>query len=885
MNTFFLYKISFISIDCGIEKDRFYYDDSTGIPYTSDAQFIDSGVNNNISQDYITNSLPAQLLSLRSFPSGSRNCYTLSVSSGVKYLLRASFLYGNYDGLNNAEPDNPMLFDLVLGVNLWKTINISDASIIYTAEALTVAEFDLISVCLVDTNSGTPFISLLELRALKTSLYPAVNASSSLVLCRRLNVGSSKNQLHRYPEDPYDRLWEPYTYSPYWTSISTTFNVENPPKDVFEVPSSVLQTAVMPTNATSLKFYWDAIRERDGTFSQYHLFMHFAEIQSNASNRTSIFNVHLNGDLWDGPFAPNYLSSGHIYTTTPGSLYQYNISINQANTSVLPPILNAVEIYSLIKLKELATDFRDIVAIMAIKAHFQIKRNWMGDPCAPRNFVWEGLICSYSIYAPPRITTLNLSSSGLTGEIPATLANLSEIKYLDLSYNNLTGEIPDFLAKLTSLQLLILTGNQLNGSIPPALLGRSTDGPLILSIEDNSPPCDVENSCNNKKNIAPLREIFLATALLLSLLIVFYLLRMRKKEKAELVSDTIVKLQKEGSQKAPIQSESRQFTYGELENITNNFELQIGKGGFGTVFHGYLDGGTQVAVKMRSQTSSQGSKEFMCEAQLLTRVHHRNLVPLIGYCNDDHYLALVYEYMSEGSLEDHMRGKTDSTRVIGWEERLRIAIEAAQGLEYLHKGCKPPVIHRDVKTSNILLSEKLEAKLADFGLSKSFHESLTHVSTAVVGTVGYLDPEYYSTFKLSEKSDVYSFGVVLLELITGQRAVLPRPEKCHISHWMRQRLANGNISDFVDTRMQEVYDVNSIWKVADLAMKCTAATSSRRPNMAYVVARLKEALAMEASSQDRSYEMSVQASESSESETSDVARGGRINRVGGPAGR
>lgn len=188
----------FISIDCGIEEEKLYNDDITGMLYRSDAQFIDSGVNNNISAVGIANSVPSRFLSLRSFPIGGRNCYTLQpVLQGSKYLVRASFLYGNYDGLNNAQNDRPILFDLILGVNLWKTINISYASVVYTVEALTVAEFDFISVCLVNRNSGTPFISSLELRPLEMSLYDAVNASNSLVLYHRLNVGSPKNKLLR----------------------------------------------------------------------------------------------------------------------------------------------------------------------------------------------------------------------------------------------------------------------------------------------------------------------------------------------------------------------------------------------------------------------------------------------------------------------------------------------------------------------------------------------------------------------------------------------------------------------------------------------------------------------------------------------------------------
>ncbi|MQM12305.1 hypothetical protein Taro_045223 [Colocasia esculenta] len=169
---------------------------------------------------------------------------------------------------------------------------------------------------------------------------------------------------------------------------------------------------------------------------------------------------------------------------------------------------------------------------------------------------------------------------------------------------------------------------------------------------------------------------------------------------------------------------------------------EIGKGRFGTVYLGFFNDRTQVAVKLLSQLSSQGSKEFQAEAVLLTWVHHKNLVSLLGYCHDERNLALIYEYMGQGSLQDHLSGKIDSLGVLSWEQRVKIAFQAAQGLDYLHNVCRPPIIHRDVKSSNILLDHDFIAKLTDFGLSRVFNdEKKTETSTAVVGTAGYLDPE------------------------------------------------------------------------------------------------------------------------------------------------
>uniref|UniRef100_A0A8R7V3R1 Protein kinase domain-containing protein n=1 Tax=Triticum urartu TaxID=4572 RepID=A0A8R7V3R1_TRIUA len=288
--------------------------------------------------------------------------------------------------------------------------------------------------------------------------------------------------------------------------------------------------------------------------------------------------------------------------------------------------------------------------------------------------------------------------------------------------------------------------------------------------------------------------------------------------------------------------ESRRFTYEELKMITNNFQRVLGRGGFGYVYDGFLEDGTQVAVKLRSQSSNQGVKEFLAEAHILTRIHHKNLVSMIGYCNDGEYMALVYEYMSEGTLQDHIEG-----RCLPWRRRLRIALESAQELEYLHKGCNPPLIHRDVKATNILLNTKLEARIANFGLSKAFNsESDTYVSTnTLVGMPGYVDPEYQATMQPTAKSDVYSFGVVLLELITGKPAIPREAEPTSIIQWARKRMALGNIESVVDARMRGIYDVNSVWKVADIALKCTSYALTQRPTMTDVVAQLQECIELE----------------------------------------
>ncbi|WOL14609.1 hypothetical protein Cni_G23389 [Canna indica] len=884
----------FTSIDCGIASGENYTDAKTTIEYSSDSDYIVAGTNHNISSSLINSdsTISTQDKTLRSFPQGRRNCYALPVQKNQRYLIRASFLHGNYDGRSNISDTNPIRFDLYLGVNLWESLNISSASTAYNHEAIAVASDQITWVCLVNKGLGTPFISSLELRSLKSYMYPNATASVALVNYIRVNFGPNGNNIIRSPADPYDRLWYPFSYSS-WTEVNTTSLVQIQASDLFEVPSAVLQTAVAPVNSTELRFMWsfpDGVSVRP----QYYIFLHFAEIQSLASGQSREFSIYLNENLVSDSMSLSYLLASARYTLRPLFPDRYEFLLNATASSTLPPIINALEVYSVLQLTGDATDSADVDAIRAVKQLYKVDKNWVGDPCAPKEYTWDGLDCSYNDAL--RITYLDLSSIGLNGTIDVSFGKLKALKYLDLSYNNLTGPIPPVLAELPSLEFLNLTSNQLSGPIPYALLEKNQSGSLTLRIEGNPDLCTNGTSCmvkstSTKKKIAtPVIVILCIVSVIVLLLVMLVLWRMRKpqgisaKPHYEDGSMQIIEHHYDS-----IQLENRQFTYMQLKSITNNFQRVLGKGGFGTVYHGYLDGGTQVAVKMRSQSSSQGSKEFLSEAQHLTRVHHRNLVSMVGYCKDMEYQAVVFEYMSQGTLQDHLQGKMHNSGTLSWRQRLHIAVDAAQGLEYLHKMCQPPLIHRDVKTANILLSERLEAKIADFGLSKVFQsDGHSHISTAVVGTPGYLDPEYYIKFQLSEKSDVYSLGIVLLELITGRPPILQGQENAHIVQWVRQGLSKGNIEDIVDTRLQE-YDVNSVWKCADVALKCTSQGAHQRPTMTDVVMQLKESLELEnpgdrsenltISSEDNLYTEATYISQSS-AHTSNMSIG-----AGGPSAR
>ncbi|KAF3520625.1 hypothetical protein DY000_02063889 [Brassica cretica] len=251
---------------------------------------------------------------------------------------------------------------------------------------------------------------------------------------------------------------------------------------------------------------------------------------------------------------------------------------------------------------------------------------------------------------------------------------------------------------------------------------------------------------------------------------------------------------------------------------------------------------------------------IVVQVELLLRVHHINLVSLVGCCDERDHLALIYEYMSNGDLKHHLSGKQGSS-VLKWSTRLQIAIDAALGLEYLHNGCRPSMVHRDVKSTNILLDEKFSAKLADFGLSRSFQfGDEYHVSTDVAGTPGYLDPEYYRTGRLAEMSDVYSFGILLLEIITNQRVLDQTREKSHIGEWTAFMLNRGDITGIMDLNLHGDYSSHSAWRALELAMLCANPSSEKRPNMSQVAFELKECLTSEISMKSKDQDMDSQSS-------------------------
>lgn len=292
----------------------------------------------------------------------------------------------------------------------------------------------------------------------------------------------------------------------------------------------------------------------------------------------------------------------------------------------------------------------------------------------------------------------------------------------------------------------------------------------------------------------------------------------------------------------------RKFTLSEIKGATKNFDEStvIGTGGFGKVYRGEIDGGSNiVAVKRADPLCGQGLKEFETEIEMLSKLRHRHLVSLIGYCEEQGEMILVYEFMTNGTLRNHLYGSPPPANVLSYKQRVEVCVGAARGLHYLHTGSEVGIIHRDVKTTNILLDEEFVAKMSDFGLSRAGPTlDQTHVSTAVKGSFGYLDPEYFRRQQLTQKSDVYSFGVVLFEVLCGRPVIDPSLPKDQINlaewglRWQRQR----SIETIVDPRLEGDYSVESLKKFAEIAEKCLMDDGKNRPSMGEVLWQLEYAL-------------------------------------------
>ncbi|WZZ43043.1 hypothetical protein YC2023_039302 [Brassica napus] len=629
----------FISLDCGLSPtDLPYNDPSTGLTYSTDDGLVQSGKTGKIQKEFeAIFSKPS--LKLRYFPDGVRNCYSVNVTESTNYLIKAVFVYGNYDGLAN-DPS----FDLYIGPNLWSTVDMNGRTNGTIEEIIHRTISKSLQVCLVKTGTSNPFINTLELRPLQNNTYNTQSGSLKYFFRyyfstsdRTIRYQSRPFDLTKYPNDVHDRKWYPFFDSKEWTEVTTDLNVNA--SNSYKPPQIVMASASTPI---STFWPWNFTWTLPSSTTQFYVYLHFAEIQTLKSLDTREFQVTMNGKLAYERYSPKMLATETIFFSTPQQCEGGKCILELTKTlkSTLPPLINALELFTVIDFPQLETNQDDVVAIKGIQNTYGLTRiTWNGDPCVPKQFMWDGLNCnSLDISTPPIITSLNLSSSQLTGIIAPGINDLIHLQELDLSNNNLTGGVPEFLAGMKSL-LVILEGNS-DLICPDGLCVNKTG-----------------NGGSKKTNVVVPAVASVAFLVILAAALAFFLVFKNKKTSTiegpssyTQVSDN----RTTRSSEPAIMTKNKRFTYSEVVTMTNNFERVLGKGGFGMVYHGSVNGTEQVAVKMLSHSSSQGYKEFKAEVELLLRVHHKNLVSLVGYCDEGENLALIYEYMANGDLREHM---------------------------------------------------------------------------------------------------------------------------------------------------------------------------------------------------------------------------------------
>ncbi|RZC78812.1 hypothetical protein C5167_003047 [Papaver somniferum] len=853
----------FVSLDCGGSGN---YTDFLGLQWTSDNQFM-FGETANIS---VANETRTQYSTVRYFPVDAKRkyCYSLDVKQRVRYLVRTTFLYGNFDN-NNVYPK----FDISIGATYWSTIVINDASTMEVKELIFLATSPTISICLSNATTGRPFISTIELRPFNGSLYLTDHESQFyLSVSARINFGAESEDPVRYPDDPFDRIWasDSLKKANYLVEVAAgTVKVSTKsPIDINKddrPPQKVMQTAVVGTKG-SLTYRLNL----DGFPGFGWAVSYFAEIEDLKPSDTRIFRLVVPGmpDVTKAAVNIQENAQGKNRLYEPGYTnisfpFVLNFKFLKTAESTLGPLLNAMEINKYLKINDGSLD---VIAFAGLVSHYPLA-DWAregGDPCLP--VPWSWVNCNSD--PQPRITSIDLSGKNLSGNIPSELATLPGLTELRLGGNSLTGPIPDFtgstdlkilhlennqlsgelpssLTDLDNLKELYLQNNKLSGEIPSGLLNKN----LVFNYTGNN---DLHPGGNHKTKTGIIIGATVGAAVLLLATIIscLFMNKGRKKHhnKGELTTPmpshrlVVSSLNDAGTESAHC------FALSEIEEATKNFEKKIGSGGFGVVYYGKMKDGREIAVKLLTSNSYQGKREFSNEVTLLSRIHHRNLVQFLGYCQEDSKHILVYEYMHSGTLKEHLYGPLTREGAISWLKRLEIAEDSAKGIEYLHTGCVPSIIHRDVKSSNILLDKHMRAKVSDFGLSKLEVDGASHVSSIVRGTVGYLDPEYYISQQLTDKSDVYSFGVILLELISGQEAISNESfgVNCrNIVQWAKSHVGSGDIQGILDPLLGNDYNVQSIWKIAEKALMCVQPHGSMRPSISEVLKEIQDAIMIE----------------------------------------
>ncbi|CAM6040283.1 unnamed protein product [Sphagnum compactum] len=444
---------------------------------------------------------------------------------------------------------------------------------------------------------------------------------------------------------------------------------------------------------------------------------------------------------------------------------------------------------------------------------------------------------------------LNLSHNALTGNIPPELGNLSMLQLLDLSFNSLIGDIPSTLGNLVSIQIFNVSYNQLSGPVPNSSIFQRLNAssfvgnaglcggnlpnqcpPAAKPLPAPLPPDSWQDSNVGIGVIVGIIAAVIAGAVLIILAGACWFYRRARApvEQNPLQDNSDICFPRTGLT----------LTLNDIIEATDNFSdsAEIGRGACGKVYKAQISSELVLAVKKLSAAQKDSLVDhdsFTAEILTLGQIRHRNIVKLLGFCSHQGFNLLLYEYMAKGSLGELLGSETCS---LDWDLRYKVAQGAAEGLAYLHHDCKPRIIHRDIKSNNILLDAQFETHVGDFGLAKVIVQESKSMS-AIAGTYGYIAPEYAYTMKVTEKCDIYSFGVVLLELLTGRHPVQPIESGGNLVTWVKEAMNSNPVTEILDSRMElsDSVAVDEMKLVLKIALYCTDIVPTSRPSMRKVV--------------------------------------------------
>uniref|UniRef100_A0ACD5Z6P1 Uncharacterized protein n=1 Tax=Avena sativa TaxID=4498 RepID=A0ACD5Z6P1_AVESA len=460
------------------------------------------------------------------------------------------------------------------------------------------------------------------------------------------------------------------------------------------------------------------------------------------------------------------------------------------------------------------------------------------------------------------LVILNFSSNSLSGEIPQQLCNLTNLWVLDLSSNNLTGIIPSALKNLHFLSAFNISHNDLEGPIPDGVQLSTFPS---SSFDGNPKLCGriLHRDCGSAKIPSGSRKhwskksifaitfgvffggtviLFVLGCLLAAIKHTSFITKNRSSNNGDVELYSI----ETGSEESLVivprgKGEDSNLTFADIVKATNNFHQDniIGCGGYGLVYRADLPDGARLAIKKLNDAICLMDREFTAEVDALSMAQHDNLVPLWGYGIQGDSRFLIYPYMENGSLDDWLHNRDgDTSSFLDWPARLKIAQGAGRGLSYIHGVCKPHIVHRDIKSSNILLDREFKAYVADFGLSRLI-DSKTHFTTELVGTLGYIPPEYGQGWVATLRGDMYSFGMVLLELLTGRRPVMVLSSSKELVNWVQEMKAEGKQLEVLDPTLQGTGYEEQMMKVLEAACKCVSRNPCMRPTIQELVALLE----------------------------------------------